>query len=84
MKPKQIHWEKSTHRKFRPELPWHIKHAQREKNNGKTDAEIEHEARNAAIQAKATDQDQTRKKGSLPWYVRQRQEKRALKAQQGL
>ena len=63
------------------------KQAQKERNNGKTDAELAHEARVAAIKAEAAQRDeahQSHKTGSLPWYVRARQEKRAARTPKDL
>jgi len=56
------------------------KQAQKEKNGGKTDAEMAHEARNAANRAEATaKQDGRGPSGRVPWYVQARQAKRAAK-----
>ena len=80
--PKQVHWEEGPRRRERPDqLPWHIRHAQRERNpSGQTDAQEAHYNRNAEISKKAAEADLKRKEGArVPWYVRARQEKRARK-----
>ena len=80
--PKQVHWEEGPRRRERePQLPWHIRHAHREKNvSGQTDAQEAHYNRNAEITKKAAERDLKRKDDSrIPWYVRARQEKRARK-----
>ena len=81
--PKQLHWEEDTRRKERQQLPWHIRHGQREKNaSGQTDAQEEHYKRNAEITKKAAAADKKRKGGYIPWYVKARQEKRARKQEE--
>ena len=61
------------------------KRAQKERNGGKTDAELAHEARNAANREKAANRDPDSKKSrDLPWFIQARQEKRAAKTTKNL
>ena len=61
------------------------KQAQKERNGGKTDAELAHEARNAANREKAAHTDPDRRKSrEVPWFIQARQEKRAAKTTKNL
>ena len=60
------------------------KQAQKERNGGKTDAELAHEARCAANRERAAQEDPDRRKKQAPWYFQVRQKKRAAEAKKNL